>query len=192
MKKSCGEKVFVKRKTNWCLVSESRQNFLEFWWKNNWQVCQNCFSKCREVQHDGTWNLKEWECFVERNANQKKWTWDKKLIAWLSELLPFDLGYSLGNGNFVFREILNFAQFRCFVELKFGEFVGKLFFRPEEVIEDKNLSRRREEFLYSCSDSERELIGLLLKYSLRRWGETRLLWGCKTVFWVSRVTMNAN
>ena len=73
--------------------------------------------------------MKEWYCFVKGNANQKNLNWDEKLAAWLAKRLPLDLGYSLGNGIFVKKK--NFVQFRSFVELKFGEFVEKLFFRPE-------------------------------------------------------------
>ena len=135
--------------------------------------------------------MKEWECFVRRNANQKKWTWDRKIVAWLSELLPFDLGYSLGNGIFVFLERINFVQFRCFVELKFGEFVEKLFFRPEEVFEDRNLSRRQKKIVFMFWLWTRTHWSSAELQIARVRGDAAGL-GCRTVFWVSRVTMNAN
>ena len=104
-KKICENIFTCEEKNHFTISSYSRRKLLSFGDKKVTGLLK-LYCKCREVQQEGKEKLKERDCFVKRNANQKNLTWDKKLASWLSKVIPLDLGYSLGKGIFVKKKTL--------------------------------------------------------------------------------------
>ena len=105
-KKSCGSIVTCEEKNNLTISFLLAAKNFEFW-RQKLTGLLKLYSQCREVQHEEKEENERMRLFWKKELEPKKnWTWDEKLAAWLSKMLPLDLSYSLGNGIFVKKNAL--------------------------------------------------------------------------------------
>ena len=122
------------------------------------------FSKCPDDQFDEKWYFRKIDKLLSI------WTWAKSF-----ELLTKKIKHGYQNcillsratfwGNIFLARKKIFVTLWNFVERKFGSLLKTWFYRQEDVFQVKHLSYRQKKVSWTFSDSERELIGFLLKKS---------------------------
>ena len=102
------------------------------------------YSKCREVQQEEKEKIERTRLFCKKECEPEKLNLRQKTSSMVVKSASSWPQLFFRNWNFC--EEKDFVDFLSFVETKFGEFVEKVFFRHEEVFEDKNLWWRRKGF----------------------------------------------